>query len=163
MHVFPDFNPDGIAIPPSSSTASRPVCMSLPSHSSREPGFAVIPQTPLRPQTRKITIKNLKSTPDSVPAAYFQQTALKLQQAVSAILLEGTLGDSLEELYRGVENLVRENRGHELYQMLQNSCRAFVANDLLLSIKAGISSLDAGTRAVECIDEAWAKWTSKLV
>jgi Cullin family len=128
----------------------------------------ISPQTPLRLQTRKITIKNLKSTPDSVPAAYFQQTSQKLQQAVAAILHEGTLADSLEELYRGVENLVRENKGKELYEMLQNCCRTFVVDNLRVSIEQGISGSvgvggDGGIRAVECIEQAWGKWTSQLV
>ena len=126
------------------------------------------PQTPLRPHTKKITIKNLKSTPDSVPAAYFQQTTQKLQRAVSTILVEGTLADSLEELYRGVENLVRENKGPELYEMLQESCRQFVSEGMRRSVErrivgsVGIGG-DGGVGAVECIESAWGKWTSQLV
>ena len=126
------------------------------------------PQTPLRPQTRKITIKNLKATPDSVPAAYFQQTKDKLQRAINTILLEGTLTDSLEELYRGVENLVRENKGAELYQMLRLSCQTFVAETMKPNVEKGIVGSvgiggDGGIRAVECTEGAWGKWTSQLV
>lgn len=143
---------------------------SLPSSaaSSPPPMNSVSPQTPLRPHTRKITIKNLKSTPDSVPAAYFQQTTQKLQRAVATILSEGSLVDSLEELYRGVENLVRENKGPELYDMLQNSCQTFVAQDLRRKVEkevvgsTGVGG-DGGVRAVECIESAWGKWTSQLV
>jgi hypothetical protein len=129
---------------------------------------SMTPQTPLRPQTRKITIKNLKSTPDSVPAAYFLQTTQKLRRAVSTILVEGTLADSLEELYRGVENLVRENKGPELYEMLQESCRSFVSEDMRQNVERGIAGSvgvggDGGVRAVECIESAWGKWTSQLV
>ncbi len=126
------------------------------------------PQTPLRPHTKKITIKNLKSTPDSVPAAYFQQTTQKLQRAVSTILVEGTLADSLEELYRGVENLVRENKGPELYEMLQESCRHFISENMRSNVEreivgsVGIGG-DGGVGAVECIERAWGKWTSQLV
>jgi hypothetical protein len=87
---------------------------------------------------------------------------------VIAILHEGTLADSLEELYRGVENLVRENKGEQLYEMLQNCCRTFVEDNLRVSIEQGISGSvgvggDGGIRAVECIEQAWGKWTSKLV
>ena len=126
------------------------------------------PTTPLRPQTRKITIKNLKTTPDSVPAAYFQQTTCKLQRAVTTILTEGNLVDSLEELYRGVENLVRENKGGELYAMLQENCRTFVAETMKNNVERGITGSvgiggDGGVRAVECIESSWAKWTSQLV
>jgi hypothetical protein len=133
---------------------------------SRSP--IVSPQTPLRPHTKKITIKNLKSTPDSVPAAYFQQTTQKLQRAVSTILVEGTLSDSLEELYRGVENLVRENKGPQLYEMLQESCRQFVSENMRRNVERRIAGSvgiggDGGVRAVECIESAWGKWTSQLV
>jgi hypothetical protein len=126
------------------------------------------PQTPLRPQTRKITIRNLKAAPDSVPAAYFAQMTNKLRRAVNTILTEGTLADSLEELYRGVENLVRENKGAELYDMLQDSCRMFVAGNLKPSVEGGVAGSvglggDGGIRAVECVEGAWGKWTSQLV
>jgi Cullin family len=92
----------------------------------------------------------------------------KLQRAVATILVEGNLVDSLEELYRGVENLVRENKGSELYQMLQNSCRTFVAEDMKQSVERGIVGSvgiggDGGVRAVECIESIWGKWTSQLV
>ena len=103
-----------------------------------------------------------------MPAAYFQQTTAKLQNAVDTILLEGTLTDSLEELYRGVENLVRENRGPELYAMLQDKCREFVSTTLRRRVERGISGSiglggDGGIGAVECLESAWAKWTSQLV
>ena len=135
----------------------------MPVNSHHQP-----PQTPLRPQTRKITIRNLKTTPDSVSAAYFQQTAAKLRQAVDTILVEGTLTDSLEELYRGVENLVRENKGPELYEMLQTKCHEFAATPLRSNVEKGIAASvgiggDGGIGAVECVESAWGKWTSQLV
>lgn len=150
---------------PSSPVSSPPALHSLPNnigHAHQSP------QTPLRPQTRKITIKNLKSTPDSVPAAYFQQTSAKLGRAVDTILSEGALTDSLEELYRGVENLVRENKGSELYDMLQTKCREFVAGGLRRNVERGIAGSigigeDCGIGAVECVESAWGKWTSQLV
>jgi len=128
----------------------------------------ITPQMPLRPQTRKITIKNLKATPDSVPAAYFLQTTMKLKRAVETILAEGNLVDSLEELYRGVENLVRENKGQELYEMLQRSCQAFVSGPMKEAVEKGVLGSvgvggDGGVTAVECVESAWGKWTSQLV
>jgi len=149
--------------PPSSpvwSASHLPAMPASPHHQS--------PQTPLRPQTRKITIKNLKTTPDSISAAYFQQTFAKLRRAVDTILVEGALADSLEELYRGVENLVRENKGPELYEMLQTQCHEFVATVLRRSVESGIAGSigiggDGGIGAVECIEAAWGKWTSQLV
>ena len=128
----------------------------------------ISPQTPLRPQTRKITIKNLKTTPDSVPAAYFEQMTDKLRRAIDTILLEGTLVDSLEELYRGVENLVRENKGASLYEMLRTRCQDFVSVTMKPIVEKGVSGSvgiggDGGIKAVECVESAWGKWTSQLV
>jgi Cullin family len=148
---------------PSSRVSSPPALHSAPNNVAHQS-----PQTPLRPQTRKITIKNLKSTPDSVPAAYFQQTSAKLSRAVDTILSEGTLTDSLEELYRGVENLVRENKGNELYDMLQTKCREFVAGRLEHNVEIGIAvssvvGIDGGIGGVEAVERAWGKWTSQLV
>lgn len=128
----------------------------------------ISPQTPLRPQTRKITIKNLTRTPDYIPAAYFQQTTRKLKDAVHTILHEGTVADSLEELYRGVENLVRENKGAELYDMLSKMCREYVQNTMRVDVEKSIVGSvgvggDGGVTAVECIESAWGKFMSKLV
>jgi cullin 4 len=128
----------------------------------------ISPQTPLRPQTRKITIKNLTRTPDHIPAAYFQQTTRKLQDAVDRILHEGTVADSLEELYRGVENLVRENKGAELYEMLQRMCTAYVQDTMRVNVEKKIVGSvgvggDGGVTAVESIESAWGKFISKLV
>jgi hypothetical protein len=154
---------------PSSPTAS-PADLSTSSSSAPRPQHPqqLTPQTPLRPHTRKITIKNLKSTPDSVAAAYFQQTSAKLRSAVDTILAEGALADSLEELYRGVENLVRENKGSELYEMLQTKCHEFVASTLSKNVERGIASSvgiggDGGIAAVQCVESTWGKWTSQLV
>jgi hypothetical protein len=126
------------------------------------------PSTPLRPTTRKLKIKKLTIAPNSVPQAYFQQTHNKLENAVTTILSEGKLDDSLEELYRSVENLVRENRGGKLYVMLQERCRSFIAGAVMKRVDQGCAGSigvggDAGIGAVECIDGAWAKWTSQLV
>jgi hypothetical protein len=150
---------------PSSASSSRAASVI---DLTKSPSPTITPQTPLRPQTRKITIKNLKSTPDSVPAAYFQHTIQKLRRAVDTILVEGNLVDSLEELYRGVENLVRENKGLELYQMLQSSCSTFVTENMKQTVERGIIGSvgiggDGGVRAVECIESIWGKWTSQLV
>jgi hypothetical protein len=87
---------------------------------------------------------------------------------VSTILHQGNLSDSLEELYRGVENLVRENKGGDLYQMLETNCRAFVFDTMKRSIEEGIAGSvgvggDGGISAVDCIESAWGKWTSQLV
>jgi Cullin family len=128
-------------------------------------------QPPLRPQTRKITIRNLRSTPNAVSQIYFSQTKDRLQRAIDVILEEGTLVDSLEELYRGVENLVRENRGQEVYELLRERCRVFMTQSMAPDVEGFVLSAEtavgtvAGTgyRTVEHVEQAWGKWTSKIV
>jgi hypothetical protein len=78
------------------------------------------------------------------------------------------VADSLEELYRGVENLVRENKGTELYEMLQRMCKAYVQDTMRVNVeKKIIGSVgvggDGGVTAVESIESAWGKFISKLV
>jgi len=92
----------------------------------------------------------------------------KLQRAITTILTEGTLVDSLEELYRGVENLVRENKGAELHEMLRRSCEAYVSGNMKGNVENGIMGSigiggDGGIRVVECVEGHWGKWTSQLV
>src|SRR5271156_6495914 len=128
---------------------------------------AMIPQSPIHPQTRKITVRNLKATPQSISDAYFASTLAKLTQAVQTILEQGSLRDSLEELYRGVENLVREGKGDDLYKMLDLRCGEFVRLTLRPEVeKASGGSIgvggDGGVTVVETIEKAWGKWTSQM-
>jgi len=63
---------------------------------------------------------------------------------------------------------VRENKGGELYAMLEQSCQTFVAETMKSKVESGIQGSvglggDGGVRAVECIESCWAKWISQLV
>lgn len=153
--------PSGPGSPlPSGALTASPTMTSVPF-------AALIPQSPFYPQTRKITIRNLKVTPQSISDAYITATSTKLRNAVKTILEQGVLRDSLEDLYRGVENLVREGKGEELYKMLDLHCREFVRVRLNPEIENTIErdvpvGGDGGITVVTTIQKAWGRWTSQV-
>jgi hypothetical protein len=86
-----------------------------------------------------------------------------MEAALTAIFSGQKPQSSLEELYRTVENICRQNRGEKLFLMLDPKCRAYINNTLLPSLqsksKAGASSIEA----LHAVLGAWTKWNEQLV
>ena len=85
-----------------------------------------------------------------------------MDAALTAIF-EGRKPDSsLEELYKGGENVCRQERAALLAKKLQDRCREFVGGNMRtnLATRAGGSTDVRTLRAV--IDE-WSAWHSRLV
>lgn len=98
---------------------------------------------PLKNNVRKLVIKNAK-TPNSddqrsdQPAKkYYDLTINKLKTSVESILAEQPTIYSLEDLYRGVENLCRYDKSSALWNMCHNSLSTYIKDrKTSLQIKA---------------------------
>ncbi|KAF2900446.1 hypothetical protein ILUMI_05741 [Ignelater luminosus] len=90
--------------------------------------------------TKKLVIKNLKSVP-TIPDNYLNTEWSKLEKSVQAIHNSQPLENSLEELYRSVENLCKLNYGGDLYDHLCMLTNNHVKNSLLPSISREIDFL----------------------
>jgi len=109
---------------------------------------------------RKLYIKNLRSPSKTDPDVYFNQTWGSLEAALTAIFESRKISTSLEELYRGTENICRADRAGELYTRLKACCSAYVGDRLKCSIVACNSWKDD---AVKSVVSAWEKWNDQLV
>lgn len=110
---------------------------------------------------RRLIVKNLRTTSRSDPTEYFNKTWNQLDAALTAIFTNGQLQLSMEELYRGVENLCRQGKAQELSQRLFARCRAYVGGSLKQPIldKAG----EKDVTVLKAVLVAWKTWNNQLV
>lgn len=134
-----------------------------PSSSPRKPGNHIRPTAP-RPQggPKKLVVKNLKKTPRSDPDQYYNHIWGQLDMALSAIFTGGPLPYSLEELYKGVESLCRQDRAPEVYTQLRERCKHNLSVCVLDSLPRDPPSTKS-TDVLEAVVKAWSTWRKQLV
>lgn len=107
-------------------------------------------------------VKNLRTGSRLNQESYFDKVWSQLDAALSAIF-DGRKPDiSLEELYKGAENVCRQGRAAILAQKLQKRCKEHVAQKLrdnLTTRAAGGNDVDT----LRAVVEAWSTWHSRLV
>lgn len=142
--------------PSSTSSAIRSRPFNPSSSSSRQNNFS--PHT----GAKRLVVKNLRTEPRLNQDSYFEKVWVQLDAALTAVF-EGRKPEvSLEELYKGAENVCRQGRAAVLAKKLHDRCREYVSGKLrnALVTKAGDGSSVDTLRAVV---EAWSMWHSRLV
>ena len=111
---------------------------------------------------KKLVVKNLRTGPRVNQEPYFDKIWAQLDAALSAIF-EGRKPDtSLEELYKGAENICRQERAALLAKKVQERCKGFVAGalrDNLVTRAGGGNNVDT----LRAVIDAWSAWHSRLV
>ncbi|KAJ6119617.1 hypothetical protein N7523_003897 [Penicillium sp. IBT 18751x] len=111
---------------------------------------------------KKLVVKNLRTGPRVNQEPYFDKIWAQLDAALSAIF-EGKKPDiSLEELYKGAENICRQERAALLAKKVQERCKDYVAETLrdnLVKRAGGGTNVDT----LRAVIEAWSAWHSRLV
>lgn len=110
---------------------------------------------------KRIVVKNFRKTPKTDPRQYFDLIWGKLDAALDVIFDDGKITFSLEELYRGVENVCRQGFAAELSEKLQNKSEKHVEEDVrdVLLRKVGNTNVDI----LRAVLATWATWKSQLV
>ncbi|KAE8148150.1 hypothetical protein BDV25DRAFT_131493 [Aspergillus avenaceus] len=135
------------------------------SATSRPRSFnAPVRQSNFTPHTgaKKLVVKNLRTGSRLNQDTYFEKIWGQLDTALAAIFSGGKPEVSLEELYKGAENVCRQGRAAALARQLQERCRGHVSEklrDTLLAKAAGGDNIDT----LRAVVESWAAWQSKLV
>lgn len=129
----------------------------------RKPSGTVRPMT-LKPQSgpRKLVVKNLKKTSQADPEHYYKQVWNQLDTSLSAIFVGGKLPYSLEELYKGVESLCRQDHAPEVYKRLHENCKHNISTRVLEPLLQTASTVET-TNTLDAVVKAWATWTGQLV
>lgn len=127
------------------------------------------PRKPLRPArnsynpnlgAKKIIVKNLRTAPSSIPQQYFEQTWQKLDVSLDAIFGTKEIPYSMEELYRGAENVCRQGHSADLCGRLEEKAQLY-AGHLQQSIWKNIDA--ASTEVLQEVVNAWAMWSKQMV
>ncbi|KAF5864788.1 hypothetical protein ETB97_006325 [Aspergillus alliaceus] len=125
---------------------------------------APVRQSNFTPHTgaKKLVVKNLRTGPRLNQDSYFEKIWGQLDAALTAIFDGGKPEVSLEELYKGAENVCRQGRASALARQLQERCRGHVSgklHDTLVSKAGGGNNIDT----LRAVVESWTTWQSKLV
>ncbi|ERF72697.1 hypothetical protein EPUS_07490 [Endocarpon pusillum Z07020] len=159
MYNFPTTKPhmngviDLTGSPPSSSSYPRKASLSA---SSRPTAF-----TPHH-GAKRLVVKNLRTTPKTDPEQYFQNVWDQLDTALATIFGDQNAKKSLEELYKGAENLCRQGKSPDLYTRLRARCESHLAG----KIREGLAGKALQLSNVDLLSsylEAWSTWSGRLV
>ncbi|KAF2808956.1 cullin-4B [Mytilinidion resinicola] len=109
---------------------------------------------------RKLVVKNFRPQAKTDPTIYLNQVWEKLDKALAVVFKSGKLDFSLEELYRGVENLCRQGHAQEVCNRLEKISEKYVAEGLRgpLLEKLGNKSVDL----LRATLAAWTTWNEQL-
>ena len=110
--------------------------------------------------TKRLMVKNFKTTPRASPDQYANQIWNRLEVALSAIFQGKNV--SLEELYRGVENVCRQGKASILFEKLCEKCTSHVSTSLKSSVMEGLDAA-TGVDVLRAAIKAWTVWKEQLV
>lgn len=111
---------------------------------------------------KKLVVKNLRTGHRVNHEPYFEKTWSQLNTALAAIF-EGRKPEiSLEELYKGAENICRHEQASLLAKKVHDRCKEYVTGKLrdnLVSRAGGGTDVDT----LRAVIEAWSAWHTRLV
>ena len=140
---------------PSSAINNRPSFNNASSFaSSRQSNFS--PHT----GAKRLLVKNLRTEPRLNQDSYFDKVWARLDAALAAVFESRRPDVSLEELYKGAENVCRQGRAAVLAKKLQDRCREYVSGKLHRVL---VSKAENGSDALRAVVDAWSAWNLKLV
>jgi Cullin family len=111
---------------------------------------------------RKLVVKNLRPGPRLNQDVYFEKVWAQLRAALKAIFSGKTPEASLEELYKGAENVCRQGRSIMLTKRMQEECKEYVSQSLRASLVAEAED-EHRAETLRTVVNAWTMWNSKLV
>ncbi|CAG7919927.1 unnamed protein product [Penicillium olsonii] len=111
---------------------------------------------------RKLVVKNLRVGPRLDQESYFDKVWSQFDAALTAIFDGKQPETSLEELYKGGENVCRQDRSALLAKKLRARCKEFVNGQMRKNmVTRSKGSTDVDT--LRSVVDAWSNWHSKLI
>ncbi|THZ84015.1 Cullin-domain-containing protein [Aureobasidium pullulans] len=144
------------------SFSSKVIGGNLPAATSttrRTPGRLNKGFTP-KAGTTKLVVKTLKPQPAWDGIKYFEDTWAQLDRALNVIFTQAPVDFSMEELYRGVENLCRQKRAEEIYVKLSSKCKAHVRGPVKTSLLS--KQRQSNVQVLDDVLGAWTAWSKQM-
>lgn len=110
---------------------------------------------------KMLVVKGLKRVSRPDPDEYYNRVWTQLDAALSAIFLGEHLSSSMEELYRGVEIVCKQQRAPALYKKLSEKC----TRNIIHRVKEPLVQASDAKPAVEILEavvQAWSTWSKQL-
>lgn len=137
------------------STSSRSTLKGAASQSSSGNHIAT------RSGPGKLVVKHLRTTPKISAEDYFAKIWAKLDVSLTAIFNDQELPCSLEELYKGAENVCRQGNAPKLNKNLRSKCKENVISNIKERLSTMSSRLQDKCLVQEFV-ESWPAWDKKL-
>lgn len=153
-----------------SFTSKRPTASTVvdltssPESQKRKASFTAPRASTFNPHSgpKKLAVKNLRTVPRMDPHHYFDSIWAKEDKALDAIFGKAKEQYSLEELYKGAENVCRQGKASDLYKRLKQKCEIHLAN----TVRDGLHRDEANSSDVEVLSQfakAWSIWQKQLL
>ncbi|KIW00071.1 hypothetical protein, variant [Verruconis gallopava] len=155
QHLLPD---DMYSFPSSRPRAGGSVAGVIDLTASPNGSSKKLPTRPrpnLHPElgVKRIQVKNLRTVTRADPRKYFEDIWAKLDTCLQAVFMGEKAPYSLEELYKGVENVCRQGRGEELNNRLETKARSHVTDKVKNRLLGAVDRSN-----VEMLADVVAEW-----
>jgi hypothetical protein len=110
---------------------------------------------------KRLLVKNFKPTRKVDPKVFLDQTWQKIEKALDTIFAQGVIDFSLEELYRGVENVCRQGMAKDIKERLVAKCKDYVGGSLTAKVKESLGR--GNVEVLRATLQAWAVWNEQVV
>ncbi|KAI4765462.1 Cullin-domain-containing protein [Aureobasidium sp. EXF-12344] len=108
----------------------------------------------------KLVVKTLKPQPAWDANKYFEETWAQLDQALNVIFTQAPVNFSMEELYRGVENLCRQKKAEDIYARLSSRCKQHVRGIMKTSLLS--KQKQSNVQVLDDVLNAWTTWNQQM-
>lgn len=110
---------------------------------------------------KRMLVKNFKPVRKVDPKTFLDQVWKKVDGALDTIFAQDKIDFSLEELYRGVENLCRQNLAQDACDRLVKKCEDYVKETLREKVMEMMGRKDVDV--LRGTLQAWTAWNEQLV
>ena len=112
---------------------------------------------------KKLVVKNLKPTPTHNVEAYLEKIWAQEDKALTANFNGSKIPLSLEELYRGAENVCRQGKASELYTRLRKKCEEHIVTTVAVDLSRVAKDAGGHIQVLKAFVEAWSRWQRQLL
>jgi cullin-4 len=110
---------------------------------------------------KRLLVKNFKPTRKVDPKVFLDQTWQKIEKALDTIFAQEAIDFSLEELYRGVENVCRQGMAKDVKERLVVKCKDYVGGSLKVKVKESLGR--SNVEVLRATLQAWMVWNEQVV
>jgi len=151
MYDFPTMdNVVDLTGSPTPSPPKNPTPQQLPNNPAPQTGG-----------TKKLVVKSIRRASKADPDGYFNNVWSQLDNGLSAIFRGEKI--SLEELYRGVENVCRQDKSPALFQKLCEKCTVQINTNLKAPLRREANDRASSVDLLRATLKAWLTWWNQLV